>query len=134
MANFTKKQIMEIKKNSSSKLEKKVINIILSHGSTSEMECFISDLLQHGCISGMVSKLIYYHDTVKFYKKYKSEIQKLLTSQLSEYGYNSPSEIFGNKWDNEDPFCEEDLNQNLLAWFSVEETTRIISDKLDMNL
>ena len=134
MANFTKKQIMDIKKNSSSKLEKKVINIILSHGSPSEMESFIKDLLQHGCVSGMVGELIYYTDTTKFYKKYKSEIQKLLQNQLQEFGMSSPSEMFGKKWDQDDIFCEEDFNQNLLAWYAMEETTRNVAYQLELDI
>lgn len=32
------------------------------------------DLQRNGCISGMVSELIYYSDTVKFYNSHKKEI------------------------------------------------------------
>ena len=34
------------------------------------------------------------------------------------------SELFGNKWDKEDPLGRDDYNQNLLAWFGFEETLR----------
>ena len=37
-----------------------------------------------------------------------------------------PMNIFGDKWDKEDPLAAEDFNQNLLAWFGFEETLRKI--------
>jgi len=38
---------------------------------------FFSDLLQHGCFSGVVGRLIYYTDTHKFYDKHYAEIEAL---------------------------------------------------------
>jgi len=34
----------------------------------------LEELLQHGCISGMVGGLIYYSDTCRFYNKHRKEI------------------------------------------------------------
>jgi len=87
----------------------------------SGMVGFISDLRQGGCQSGMISELIYYSDTVKFYKKFQSEIAELLGELLNDTGM-SVSELFGNKWDDSDPLALNDMNQNLLAWFAFEET------------
>ncbi len=36
---------------------------------------FFEDLAQHGCISGMISSLIYYSDTHKFYDTHYEEIE-----------------------------------------------------------
>ena len=39
---------------------------------------------------------------------------------------HSPKDLFGDKWDDGDPFARDVLNQNLLAWFGFEETMRNI--------
>lgn len=85
---------------------------------------FAEDLMQGGCSSGIVTELIYYKDTIKFYKKYKKEIQELIKEILLDTGEKSLPEIFGKSWDGEDIFAEETQNQNLLAWFGYEETAR----------
>lgn len=87
----------------------------------SDVEGYINDLQKGGCQSGLVSKLIYYTDTVKFYKKYKADIKSLLQETMQGTGL-TPTELFGDKWDEEDIFCDYEYNQNLLAWFGYEET------------
>ena len=82
------------------------------------------DLLENGCVSGMVGHLIYYRDTVKFYQRHRQEIDGLLKESLDSCGVSGPGELFGEKWDREDPLARGDLNQNLLAWFGFEETVR----------
>ena len=72
----------------------------------------------------MVGFLIYYSDTVRFYKRYREEIDTLLYEEMEDVGLYSPSELFGSKWDKEDPLGRDDYNQNLLAWFGFEETLR----------
>ena len=88
---------------------------------------FLKDLIQGGCRSGMVGSLVYYKDTIPFYKKHKAEITAMLKETLSDTGIKSPAELFGDKWDTEDIFAEETTNQNLLAWFGFEETARKIA-------
>lgn len=70
--------------------------------------------------------IIYYSDTVRFYKQYRQEINALLYELMDSTGLYAPSELFGNKWDKEDPLAQDDYNQNLLAWFGFEETLRNI--------
>lgn len=130
---MTKQQLKTIKANTDNKLTKKVINVILDQ-EASYMEGYIKDLLNHGCQSGMVGELIYYTDTVKFYEKYKTEIKAMLKEALDETGLKSPLELFGDKWDEEDIFVEEDMNKNLLAWFGFEETVRQIAYELEMEV
>lgn len=95
---------------------------------------FLKDLMYGGCQSGMVGNLIYYNDTLKFYKTHKTEITTLLKEILSEMGFKSPQELFGNKWEEEDIFAEETNNQNLLAWFGFEETARKLAEKNKIEL
>ena len=130
---FTKKQLKEIKVEGNN-LDKKVINILMEQGNAENIESYINDLLQHGCQSGMVGELIYYTDTVAFYKKYQKEIKEMLKEIMQETGFTSPKELFGEKWDDEDIFAEDDLNQNLLAWFGFEETVRKIAYKLELDV
>jgi hypothetical protein len=116
------------------KLEKKVINVLLDQGSSSDIENYIQDLLQHGCQSGMVSELIYYSDTTEFFQKYKKDIVNLLNETMDSTGASSPAEVFGEKWDNEDPLAEDSSNQNLLAWFGFEETVYRLANALEMDI
>ena len=122
-----------IKKESSNKLEKKVINLLLNNQSNDEdLKTYINDILQHGCQSGIVSELIYHSDTLEFYNKYKTEINSLLQETFSNYGSHNPLDIFGKSWDIEDPLCIDTQNQNLLSWFAMEEITRNLAYKLEI--
>lgn len=86
-----------------------------------------------GCQSGMVGPLIYYSDTIAFYKKYKIEIKELLKETMDSIGCKSPAELFGDKWEQEDFWAEDTQNQNLLAWFGFEETAYQIANELGLN-
>lgn len=92
-------------------------------------EGFIRDLSYGGCESGIVGSLIYYKDTLTFYKKHKTEIHELLSEILDSTGYDSPSLLFGDKWDKHDIFANDAQNENLLSWFGFEETARFLADK-----
>ena len=121
---MTKKALRKIKKASSNKLEKHVAQYIIDQENP---EGFLKDLFYGGCASGMVGSLIYYNDTLKFYKKFQKEINDLLYEIMQETGYNSPADLFGDKWEIGDPLALNTQNQNLLAWFGFEETARKIA-------
>ena len=91
-------------------------------------DTYLQDVTTQGCVSGMVGGLIHYSDTVKFFNYHKLEINAILTEMLDSTGC-SISELFGEKWDNNDPLAMEQLNQNLLAWFAYEETARAILEE-----
>jgi hypothetical protein len=124
-----KSELLTIKANGNA-LAKKVVNVILDQGDTDDMVSFMKDVVSHGCVSGVVGELIYYNDTVAFYKKYRKEINTLLKEYMFEIGYISPAEAFGKQWDNDDPLGEDTHNMNLLAWFGFEATCRQIADEL----
>ena len=124
---LTLANIKELKRNSSSPLIKRVCNYVIGEWSDySDKKSIFTDVLYHGCQSGIVGELIYYTDTVRFYKQYKEEINNLLYDAMDGTGLYAPSELFGDKWDKEDPLAQYDYNQNLLAWFGFEETLRNI--------
>ena len=58
-------------------------------------------------------------------------IDELLYDLMNGTGIYSLSELFGNKWDKEDPLGNSDFNMNLLAWFGFEETMRNIGCKFE---
>ena len=75
---------------------------------------FFHDLLHHGCISGMVGKLVYYYDTHAFFNNYYREIEDL-RFEYEEQGIElKPT---------------GDL-MNWYAWFSFEETARKLAEEL----
>ena len=80
-----------------SKLEKHVQRIINSHGKDYDNGAagFLRDVAYGGCASGVVGELIYYRDTVKFYRQHRAEISELLKETIQEYGAKGPGEIFG---------------------------------------
>jgi hypothetical protein len=124
---LTLKNIKSIKCSTISPLKKRVCNYLIDEWSDyNDKKHIFTDVLNYGCQSGVVGFLIWYSDTTAFYKKYQSEINELLYECMEQTGIHSPKELFGSKWDNEDPLAIEDYNQNLLAWFGFEETLRNI--------
>jgi len=91
-------------------------------------EAVLKDLFCGGCQSGMVGHLIYYKDTLAFYRKHHAEIDELLYTSLDGIGKNGPADLFGDKWNKTDPFARDTQNQNLLAWFGFEETARHLAN------
>lgn len=124
---LTLSNIKSVKQNTESLLTKRVCNYVISRWKDySDKRNIFIDVLNYGCQSGVVGELIYYSDTVRFYKQYRQEINALLYELMNSTGLYSPSELFRDKWDKEDPLAQDDYNQNLLAWFGFEETLRNI--------
>ena len=124
---LTLKSIKEIKRNTENKLTKRVCDYVIDEWNDyDDKKHIFTDVLYHGCQSGMVGFLIWYSDTTAFYKKYKEEINELLYNVQASTGLYGMKDLFGKKWDEEDPLAIEDFNQNLLAWFGFEEALRNI--------
>lgn len=89
---------------------------------------YVKDLLTHGCQNGFEIGMIYYDDTIAFFKRYKKEINTLLAKTISDTGC-SLDQLFKD-WDKTDPLALDIPNQNLLAWFAWEETVyRLFGEK-----
>ncbi len=98
--------IRTIKKETGNMLTKRVCNYIIDRWNDyNEKRHIFTDVLDYGCQSGVVGELIYYADTVKFYKQYKDEINELLYDTMSSTGLYTPTDLFGDKWDREDPLA-----------------------------
>ena len=81
----------------------------------------IDEVVQHGCVSGVVSALIYYSDTVKFYDEHEEEIWELLDDHSQNYGSDNVLQFIGG-FNGAKNIGSLALFKNLLAWWSVEET------------
>ena len=93
---LTLSNVKELKRNSSSPLFKRVCNYVIDRwGDYNDKKYIFTDVLNHGCQSGVVTELIYYSDTVRFYKQYRQEINDLLYDAMSGTGLYAPSELFG---------------------------------------
>lgn len=66
---------------------------------------YLRDVTTHGCVSGMVSGLIYYTDTHKFYDEHYDEIEELRQEYKDEIG--------------EEIQVKNDL-KNFYSWFAYE--------------
>ena len=95
-----------------------------------EMASYINGVLEHGCVSGWVSSLIYYSDTTKFYEEHKEEINEMLYTLLSDVGDYNLCHMFKD-WGEEDPLALDMYNQNILAWFAYEEKVYELSNVLE---
>lgn len=125
---LTRKNVEKLRKESQNKLFKNVCSYVIDEWKNYEdKKNIFFDVLKHGCQSGIVTSLIYYSDTVCFYKRYRQKINALMYELMDGTGLYAPSELFGDKWDKEDPLAQNTFNQNLLAWFGFEETLREVA-------
>ena len=63
-------------------------NMVVMNNSTMEDE--IINVLEYGCVTGIVNELIYYYQTEAFFNRHKDEINEL-AHELSE-------ELYGDKY------------------------------------
>lgn len=124
---FTLENMESLKQKTHSDLEKECCTYIISRWNDYDNpKSIVMSVLEHGCVLGIVSSLIYYDDTVLFYLEHKKEINGLLYKAFEECGMYSPTEIF-SRWDEEDPLALGKYNRNELAWFGFEETLRSVA-------
>lgn len=114
-----------------------------------ERQAALNDLLNHGCISGMVGGLIYYADTCRFYNKHRHEILAMVDELCLRTG-ETLQELLTHA--NNFPLGISDLEQetfvtgisglirknadvadrikNWFAWFAFEEAARVIYEEI----
>ena len=105
-------------------LKNEVMEILESMAVDSSLETVIEEVLEHGCVSGIVGSLIYYYQTEAFFNKHKDAINDL-AHELSEDLYGNPFEIYHNLYGG--------CSKNNMAWFGFEEVTRMIASELEMD-
>lgn len=113
------------------KLELKTDNLLERHvigwvnrqmvNSDNWIEDVFQNLAERGCSSGIVNHLIYTVDTIRFFHRYKKEINELLNDHSVYVSGASLADIIKD-FDETDHLCLGAVNQNLLAWFGFEKT------------
>lgn len=78
----------------------------------------LNDIVHHGCSSGCISVLIYYHDCVKFYARFEEEIWAKITDFRESTGFTMGQFLDGFNTSIDDPTSFK----TSLAWFAVEHT------------
>ena len=131
MVTITKKQLKELK--GSSKLKDYVINDVLdSYNNYDDIDGYFKDLFHGGCQSGFVGSLIYCSDTVKYFDKYKDEIEELITTSAEDQGVTYMELI--SSLNNAKYIDSEEQRKNLLAWFAFEETAHNLANELGLEI
>ena len=89
-------------------------------------------LATNGCISGMVSPLIAYTDTVAFFDRNIEEISELVVEMAESMGEKTLIQSLPD-YEESDPFIRDTHNKNLLAWLAFEEVAyRHASEEYDI--
>lgn len=103
-----------------------VLSELKDHQDYEDRPCgWLKEIVQHGCQSGIVGALIYYHDTVAFYDKHEKEIWDRLENEYQEFGFKTPLEMVAS-FNGGERIGGQTQFKNLLAWWIVEETARDI--------
>lgn len=111
-----KKQLKKVLKQNPDTIKASVIQEALD---SSSIYGFFHDLLNYGCASGMVSSLVYYKDTEKFFDKHYEEIIALKSEFEDSTGETMKI-----------PF----QLKNYLAWFSFEQVAYDLADFLGLEI
>lgn len=82
-----------------------------------ELQDVITDVLNYGCASGIVSSLVYYSQTKEFFINNMEDIFELYNEYVQEFGGGLGFEI----------------DFNSLSFFAFEEMTRIIANEMEID-
>lgn len=80
---------------------------------------FFNDLLTHGCVSGMIGRLVFYNQTERFFDEHYHEIMEL--KEDFEESTGQPMKI---------PYHLK----NHLAWFGFEQTACELANKIGLEI
>lgn len=108
------KNLKEIKEQQTNKLFVDVIDYYLKSDNG-----HLYEVVDYGCSSGCVGHLIYYHDTVQYYNKFKDEIWDLLEEERENQGYNNIIE-FIYSWETREYIGRDEEFKNYLTWWAFE--------------
>ena len=104
-------------------LKNEVMEILENMAVDSSFEEVVEEVLEHGCVTGIVGSLMYYYQTKAFFDRHKDAINEL-AHELSEDIYGNKYSIYKN--------LQYECNKNTMAWFGFEEMTRIIAEEMEI--
>jgi hypothetical protein len=76
-------------------------------------------IIEHGCVSGSASGLIYYADTCKFHDEFEDEIWEMLHDDAEAMGHKDVLELIASFNGGKNVGSMTQL-KNLLCWYAVE--------------
>ena len=124
MTKYNLELLTRLKKDFTGDMEENIISDLIEHGE--DWYSYLQDVLNHGCVSGIVKGLIYYHDTANFHDKYEDEIDELIELYADENDIEFV-ELAGSKID----LWDIQQLKNWKAWFAYEETIHRISNWIE---
>jgi len=95
-----------------------------------ESENFIANVAEQGCISGIVSELIYYSDTIKFY----NENEELIWEILFDCAESMDTSILTMLDSHNKNVMSPCVFKNLCVWFAVDMTAIKICNEREQAL
>lgn len=113
------KKLEKIRDNETGTIRADVAETALYAGNDNEIKGWFKDLLNHGCVSGMISHLIYYYDTSKYFQEHETEIDDLRLETEEQLG---------------EPLRIGTPVTNWLSWFAFEETAHKIAVELGLEI
>ena len=116
--NLMKEKLEAIVKNEPQTIKNLVAKEALDYSSESITD-FFDDLFRYGCISGMVSELVYYVDTHKFYDTHYTEIEELREAYETQTGQALT--------------IDGDL-KNFMSWFAFETVAYNLTNELGLEI
>ena len=89
----------------------------------------LKEICQYGCVSGVVSSLTYYADTIKFHDRHEGEIW----DTIYEYAENEGISVleYINQLNGSKNVGDMGQFKNLLAWFSYEDKAFELMERID---
>lgn len=91
----------------------------------------LTEVVQHGCVSGIVNSLIYYDDTKAFYDKHEKEIWDLATEEADNVFSSNVFSYLAQLKGAADITGATSM-KNLMAWWAVEMTCHnILNERQD---
>lgn len=79
-----------------------------------------NEIVEHGCVSGTVSSLIYYTDTISFYNNYYEEITEIV-EELEESGMNIFECCLKNNLTTTQIIMNDEQAKTQISWLIYEE-------------
>lgn len=84
------------------------------------------DISEHGCVSGMVSSLIYYSDTTAVFDKYADDIYDLIES----YDPDTFLDVLKTHVNTTEIILNCDTSKNWIVWLAYEDVAFTLAEKL----
>lgn len=88
------------------------------------------NITQSGCVNGCAPGLIYYHETIAFYDKFKDEIWEIAYDFYKDCEASNLLECLGSLHGAKQVYGEDQF-KNFMCWFAVDWVSREIVEDME---